>query len=120
MKHDYRVRRGAVAAAVCAVTSLAAPFDPQPVGAQYEKSYCRVDLRIENRIRRVTGEVNTECGDDRHDAPLGNWGAESPWGSRENRDQFMGWAPVGSTLQWNSCTSLYDLFNDGPWEAEVR
>ena len=86
-----------------------------------------VDRRVENRLRKLRGEVNVECGSADpdecfrvggiticHSAPFGNWGVDSPWGNTENRDQFLGWWPDDGHHQWNSCTSLYDDSNDGP------
>ena len=122
----FRVLHVAVVVAVVVLT-IPLVSDFWPVEAQYEETYCRVDRRVENRLRKLQGEVNVECGSvdpDEcftvggvticHSPPFGNWGVASPWGNTENRDQFLGWWPDDGHHQWNSCTSLYDDSNDGP------
>ena len=59
-------------------------------------------------MRIVDGAVNTECGAGIHSAPLGNWGVDSNYGNRSDRDQFRGWKwedGPRTKRQWNSCTT---------------
>lgn len=87
-----------------------------PSFANLAAQRCVVDLVIMNQNRRVTGDVDAECGRF-HSAPFGNWGAnvnihpvlQSNGGSgRETRRrdgfQFSGWKVQEGWLQWNACT----------------
>ena len=121
MRHHHQVRRGATLVIICVVVLIAPVLGPVAVGAQ--DAYCRVEVTLENRTRRVRGRVNAECGDECtvgfcHDAPWGNWGVTSGYGPRIDADQFAGWDPHGNQLHWNSCTDHYndtnEHFNDGP------
>lgn len=124
-RHDRIDHRCINATAVLvAVIALIVLLAPQPGETQNRvMNFCRIDTIVESRARRVTGDVNTECGDECrpflrcHDAPWGNWGIQSGFGGRTNDDQFAGWRVIGEQRQWNSCTSKYnsdDFFNDGP------
>ena len=99
----------AIAAILTVATVVGPPLSPQPVlDAQYEENYCRIDRRVENRLRKVRGNVNVECGGDVdpnecfevggiticHSAPFGNWGTDSPWGGTADRKLFAGAAPA--------------------------
>ena len=67
---------------------------------------CVVDVVVLNKNRKVTGDVNRECGK-AHSAPFGNWGARvRRFGDHRLRDgyQFSGWKVDDGWLQWNSCT----------------
>ena len=126
MQRRDRVGRRRIIAAI----ALLALFFPQPGETQNRvMSFCLIDRIVESRARRVTGDVNTECGDECrpilgcHDAPWGNWGIQSGFGGRTNKDQFAGWRMVGRQRQWNSCTSKYnsqDDFNDGPGRQKAE
>ena len=86
----HRIRRGVVLAAIVTAVVLAVPgsrwLAPPPVEAQFDNAWCRVDVTVENRLRRVRGQVNTECGECRllwcHGSPWGNW--------RYNRKLWIG------------------------------
>lgn len=96
----HRTRHGAVLGVVIA---LAATF-ASPAAAQWPMPACRVTVSLENQLRRVTGTVMEECPGI-HSAPFGNWGVESDYDSRKDKDQFRGWKPRwGTKGQWNSCT----------------
>ncbi len=123
MRHR-RIRCGvlvAIAAAMLLASPGPQPLGPQPVEAQFDYKWCRVDRTIENRVRRVRGQVNTECGDECrfilpcHSAPWGNWGIASTYGGKIDGFQFAGWWPADGWLQWNSCTgrNIESEFNDG-------
>lgn len=130
MRHNrHRIRRGAILAATLAATLLATA-GPQPhapeaaeevVEVQDGYNYCRVDYTVKNRLRRVRGDVNTECGDECrfifpcHTPPWGNWGVDSVYGGKIDGFQFAGWHPSDGWRQWNSCTGrqIESEFNDG-------
>lgn len=76
---------------------------------------CIVDLVVLNRDRRVTGDIEAECGGIIHDPPFGNWGVDLNFHQaleREDGFQFSGWRVKGGWLQWNSCTTA-DEFPPG-------
>lgn len=90
---------------------------------------CVVDLVFMNRDRRVTGDIDAECGGMIHSAPFGNWGANvnvhpelQSYGSRgretgrRNGFQFSGWKVQGGWLQWNACTVNTAEFPPGDQE----
>ncbi len=118
MRHTHRTRRGAVLVATTILTVGFGLIDTRPVHAD-----CKIDISLQNRLRRVRGQVNVECGDECwpswpfcHTAPYGNWGVNSNYGPRMDTDQFHGWKPHGSQRQWNSCTGSYtgsSYYNDG-------
>lgn len=90
-----------------------------------QEAYCREDVELQNKTRRVTGQVNVECGDECflgicHTAPFGNWGVTSAHMGRVDGGQFAGWKPHGSQRHWNSCTSLYSDSNDGPGKQKAE
>lgn len=62
----HLVRCAVAIAAILTVATVVGPsLAPQPIlDAQYEESYCRIDRRVENRLRKVRGNVNVECGGD--------------------------------------------------------
>jgi hypothetical protein len=64
----------------------------------------RVHVGFFTAERKVT-EMNVECSWP-HTPPWSNFGVESPYGSRQDSDQFAGWnVPSGDNeLQWNACT----------------
>ena len=75
---------------------------------------CVVTIKGQNQERKVTGEVNVECGDECygplifcHTAPFGNWGVYSNYGGVTDTDQFKGWnePSLDTKEQWNSCTT---------------
>lgn len=116
MKH-HRICRGAAVAAIFAAALLIAPLEPQPIEAQGHGGYCRVDWHVKSRLRRLTGTVMVECGDECvgvwcHSAPFGNWGVDSVFSERHDGAQFRGWKLIDGHRQWNSCTEQY---YDGPW-----
>ena len=120
-----RIRHAAVLSAILAPVLLALsgpqPLTPEAAEVLDGYNYCRVDYTIENRLRRVRGEVNTECGDECrfilpcHDPPWGNWGVKSAYGGKIDGFQFAGWWPADGWRQWNSCTGrrIESEFNDG-------
>ena len=114
MMHHHQVRRGAALAALPAViltALLASSAEAQLIPT------CRMDVILENQLRRVTGAVMVECPGV-HSAPFGNWGVESDYESRRNTDQFRGWKPHwGTKGEWNSCTLQY---YDGEWVNDGR
>lgn len=89
---------------------------------------CQLNLRWENRLRRVPGPVNEECGcdydsscpdtgDECHSCIFGNWGVDTMHTAPQDANQFSGWIPeADGTFEWNSCTSLCqgNCYNDGP------
>jgi len=113
------MRRRAVLAAV-SIWAIA-PL----VEAQIPEPKCVTEISLENRLRRATGSIMVECGAECwpvppfcHTAPFGNWGVDSNYGPRTNKDQFRGWWPEHGHGQWNSCTEWYPQYhNDG---APVR
>lgn len=87
---------------------------------------CQPTVYIDNQLRRLTGEVMVECGNECviifglricHSAPFGNWGVDSTFSRKTNKDQFRGWFPEHGHGQWNSCTEDYtdedEHTNDG-------
>ena len=105
------------------ILALIAVVIAEPVAAQI----CRIEISMENQRRRVRGDVNVECGGECnptwpicHTAPWGNWGVDSPYGPKTNKDQFRGWKGDTTAVkgEWNSCTGEYndpdEHFNDGP------
>ena len=101
------------------VAALAALFVASNASAQE----CLLYVSWENLNRHIVGGVNTECGTcGGHTPPWGNWGVNSPWGTRIDGTQFMGWkfgdsvAPCSENIsslrpQWNSCT--------GGWSGNI-
>ena len=87
---------------------------------------CVVDVVVLNRNRKVTGDVNVECGRI-HSKPFGNWGAiVRAFGGHRLRDgyQFSGWKVDDGWLQRNSCTSEYRgpdrrYYNDEDYTAQI-
>lgn len=71
-----------------------------------------ITLTGQNYKRTVAGAISTECDPVQrpvqwHDPPWGNWGVDSNYGTRTDKDQFRGWSHQdGPTTkrQWNSCT----------------
>lgn len=121
MRH-HRICRVAALAAISAIIVLIAPLTPRPIEAQGHGGYCRADWSVETRLRRLTGRVMVECGDECvllwcHSAPFGNWGVDSMFSERQNSDQFKGWKPIDGHRQWNSCTAQY---YDGPYTNNGR
>lgn len=119
MRH-HRVCSGAALVTVFAVTVLIAPLTPRPVEAQGNGGdLCGMDWSVETRLRRLTGRVMVECGDECflgfcHSAPFGNWGVDSVFNERHDGDQFKGWKLIDGHRQWNSCTGqYYTRTNDG-------
>ena len=104
-------------------------LDPEPIRAQYSDTYCRTDISLVNRARRIRGSVMVECGDECplppplpcHSAPFGNWGVDSAYGRRYDGHQFAGWFQEPGLFyhlhQWNSCT---DQYYDGPYVNDGR
>ena len=118
MRH-HRICRVAALAAVSAIIVLIAPLTPRPIEAH---GICRMDWSVETRLRRLTGRVMVECGDECffgfcHSAPYGNWGVDSTFRDRHNGDQFKGWKLSDGHRQWNSCTAW---FQDIPYTNDGR
>lgn len=69
--------------------------------------YCGYTLVFFTAERQVT-EMNVECSWP-HTPPWSNFGVESPYGSRQDSDQFEGWyIPTGDNeTQWNACTGIW-------------
>ena len=121
MRH-HRICRGAAIAAVFAVAVLIAPLTPRPIEAQGHGGYCREDWSVQTRLRRLTGRVMVECGDECflgicHSAPFGNWGVDSVFSERHDGAQFRGWRVIDGHRQWNSCTERYQ---DAPYTNDGR
>ncbi len=75
------------------------------VGLQSQGGYSCVILQsLENQARKVYGAVNAECSGSWHSEPYGNWGVDSNFQSRIDRDQFMGWVHDDGHMEWNSCS----------------
>ena len=69
---------------------------------------CRKTHEFYNNYRELDGTLNVECGfPSWHSAPFGNWGVDSPYGTRYDGFQFPGWKVTGGDdwYQWNSCTT---------------
>ena len=68
---------------------------------------CYKTYEFYNGYRNITGAVNVECGAGVHSAPWGNWGVDSPYGTRYDGFQFPGWKVTSGDdwYQWNSCTT---------------
>ena len=125
-----RVVVGAIATAALLASPGPRSLRPEVVQAQYDHGYCRVDVRVYNRTRRVTGDVNEECGQPHectggicHDPPWGNWGVTSAYGGRTDGDQFKGWKEKDGHHQWNSCTAIFndpEHFNNGHGKQQAR
>lgn len=101
---------------------------------------CRKTYEFENNYRKLTGAFNSECGSygvfpSWHSAPWGNWGVDSPYGTRYDGFQFPGWKVTGGDdwYQWNSCTTTKaeyrapspcsgsdSYYNDSPTSAGCR
>jgi len=117
------IRRSlAIVLASLAMVALSIPLGPPPVEA-VSGYRCFNSFDFTNSRRRVYGAIGVECGGGVHDAPFGNWGVDSTYGSRSDTDQFAGWWPRnsrGRKKQWNSCTvnhrewraPNYDYYND--------
>ena len=121
MRH-HRICRVAALAAVFAIIVLIAPLTPRPIEAQGHGGYCRTNWNVETRLRRLTGRVMVECGDEHflgvtHSAPFGNWGVDSVFSERHDGAQFRGWKVIDGHRQWNSCTEQY---YDGPYTNDGR
>ena len=110
MRQHHRSRRGVVLAALGAV-ALAALV--QPTEAQWFLPACRIDVSLENQLRRVTGAVMTECSGIIHSAPFGNWGVESNYDSRKDTDQVQG--PEAMVVHQGPMELLHVAVYDGPW-----
>ena len=95
------VRRMVVAGGVVLMVNGASP-------ALLLASDCGVYTSFSNADRHLFGDVSEECGPG-HTPPWGNWGVDSPHGSRQDANQFAGWKPLGGHRQWNSCTT------NSPW-----
>ena len=69
--------------------------------------WCGYTLVFFTAERKVTA-MNVECSFP-HTPPWSNFGVESPYGSRQDSDQFEGWnlPPGDDQLQWNACTGLW-------------
>jgi len=82
---------------------------------------CTLSVTGLNRYRYVSGPVATECGNNLHSAPFGNWGVTSTVGKKQDGHQFDGWchdswvcdnwgncttACQDGWYEWNSCTSV--------------
>lgn len=80
----------------------------------YAQPQCRIQISMENTLRKVLGEVHKECGwepEGWHSPPWGAWGVESSFASRSGSGtQFEGFHLTGGSYQWNSCTK-------DDWEA---
>ena len=90
MEHHHRTCRGTVLAVIITLAAALAA----PPAAQWPVPACQVTVSLENQLRRVTGTVMEECPGI-HSAPWGNWGVESDYDSRKDKDQFRGWKPQG-------------------------
>ena len=83
-------------------------FTVQPAFGQAE---CVFSVNPVNHNRYVYSS-DEECGfvwPFEHSVPFGVWGINSNVGSRQNADQFKGWAKPCSDLRvdWNSCANEY-------------
>jgi hypothetical protein len=87
------------------VVTVTAIFCSVAVHSQSEM--CVLTQYLENQNRKVVGPVHEECNGSLHSAPFGNWGVDSNWNSRQDTNQFMGWKPLDSHWEWNSCTDEY-------------
>lgn len=83
--------------------------------AQY--ATCIITKAAHNRNRKVLAPVSgvhisVECSWP-HSVPWGIWGVSSNVGGVSGKNQFKGWAELGSLehREWNSCTSDYPPIN---------
>ena len=68
--------------------------------------WCQYTLVFFNADRRIFQGVNAECPPSFHSSPWGNFGVDSPYGSRQDSDQFEGWKDIQEGhLEWNACLS---------------
>ena len=127
MRQHHQARRAVALAVLCATAALIAPA--QSAEAQGHGGQCLQEYTVETRVRRITGSVMVECGDECllpppypcHSPPWGNWGVTTPgYETKKNADQFKGWRRFpglyDNLSQWNSCTDQYydgEFVNDG-------